>query len=199
MRDAIERRQITGLVLAGGEGRRMGGADKGLQTLRGQPLAWHALQRLAPQVGPRIVCANRHAEAYAAFGVPVIADGTPGFAGPLAGLLAGARHCSTPWLLTVPCDTPHFPVDLAARLADAVCAMEATVAMAATSDDGRVQPQPVFCLLAAALAPDLAACLAEGGGSIARWAQRHRCAEVLFDDADAFNNVNTLEELRRLQ
>ena len=125
---------ITGLVLAGGRGLRMGGTDKGLQVLAGKPLALHALERLRPQVGALLVNANRNTAAYATFGVPVCPDTVEGFAGPLAGFLAGLVHCRTPWLLTVPCDSPRSPTDLAARLAAAAQAQDAEIAIALAPD-----------------------------------------------------------------
>lgn len=189
---------ITGLVLAGGRGSRMGGVDKGLQAHRGQPLAAHALARLAPQVGPLAVNANRHAETYAALGWPVWPDALADFPGPLAGFLAGLARCTTPWLVTVPCDTPGFPPDLVARLAAGLDSDGAALAIAATREHGVLQPHPVFCLLRRDLADDLSAFLHSGQRSILRWTARHRCATVVFDDAAAFTNANTLDDLQRL-
>src|SRR5256885_8784920 len=145
----IPRDDITGLILAGGRGSRMGGVDKGLQNHLGIPLAMHALMRLAPQVGHEMVNANRNLGAYDAFGVPVWPDAVADYPGPLAGFLAGLEHCETPYLVTVPCDTPGFPEDLVARLADALEAHDADIAMAATGGADGVQVQPVFCLLKA--------------------------------------------------
>ena len=195
----IPRADITGLVLAGGRGQRMGGVDKGLQPLRGTPLAQVALERLRPQVAGLLVSANRHLDLYRTFGAPVLTDGAPDHPGPLAGLLAGLRHCPTAWLLAVPCDTPRFPADLARRLAHAVTGEGAGIAMAATREEGRLQPQPVFCLVRRSLEADLAAFIADGGASPRAWAARHAPALVAFDDAAAFANANTLEDLRRLQ
>lgn len=195
----ISRADITGLVLAGGRGQRMGGVDKGLQLLRGTPLAQIALERLRPQVAGLMFSANRHLDTYRTFGAPVVTDEVPGHPGPLAGLLAGLRHGPTAWLLTVPCDTPHFPLDLASRLAQAITEEGADIAMAATREEGRVQPQPVFCLVRRSLAGDLAVFTAEGGASPRAWAARHRTALVPFDEATAFANANTLDDLQRLQ
>ena len=108
----IARTDITGLVLAGGRGSRMGGADKGLQSYRGMPLAMHAMLRLAPQVGRVMINANRNLAAYESFGAPVFTDASGDFAGPLAGFVAGLEQCDTPYLVTVPCDSPLFPDDL---------------------------------------------------------------------------------------
>lgn len=198
----IPTEQITGLVLAGGRGSRMGGVDKGLQNHGGLPLALHALLRLQPQVGTTLVNANRNLAAYESFGVPVWPDALADYPGPLAGFLAGLERCETPYLVTVPCDTPGFPVDLVARLAAALVAEDAEIAMAATIEDGRVQVQPVFCLMAASLMESLVRFTQSGQRKIDRWTGQHRCATVVFDrpgDAEAFFNANTLDELQRLQ
>jgi len=192
----VRRDDITGLILAGGRGSRMGGVDKGLQTLDGKPLVAHALQRLVPQVGRVMINANRHLDAYADFGVPVWPDATGDFSGPLAGFLAGLGHCETEWLVTVPCDTPHFPLDFVERLATAVG--DGAVAVAATLQAGRVQREPVFCLLRRALQADLAAYLDGGGRKIDSWLERHACVDVHFEDTAAFFNANTIEDLRQL-
>lgn len=196
----IDRQDITGLVLAGGRGSRMGGVDKGLQSHRGIPLALHALLRLAPQVGPTLVNANRNLAAYEAMGSPVWPDALPDYPGPLAGFLAGLERCETPFLATVPCDTPDFPTDLVARLADALVRDDAEITIAVTTEaDGSRQVQPVFCLIRSTLLESLVRATTAGERKIDRWARRHRCTEVLFDDANAFFNANTLAELQSLQ
>jgi molybdopterin-guanine dinucleotide biosynthesis protein A len=196
---AIPADDITGLVLAGGRGSRMGGVDKGLQNHRGVPLALHALLRLGAQCGHMMVNANRNLSAYESFGVPVWPDAQSDFPGPLAGMLAGLERCETPWLVTVPCDTPDFPTDLVARLSAAAVAEDADIAMAATHEDGGVQVQPVFCLIRTTLMEDLVAFLQGGERKIDRWTARHRTATVVFEDPAAFFNANTREELQRLQ
>jgi molybdenum cofactor guanylyltransferase len=197
---SIPREQITGLVLAGGRGSRMGGADKGLQLLQGQPLVAHALARLTPQVGGVLINANRNLEAYAAFGWPVCTDALPDHPGPLAGMLAGLERCETPWLLTVPCDSPQLPADLAARLAAAAVHNIADIALPVTPEDGHPQVQPVFCLLRASLRTSLAQALAEGERTIMRWVARHRSVQVPFrDQPQAFFNANTGAELQHLE
>ena len=202
------RASITGLVLAGGQGSRMGGVDKGLQLLGGKPLAQWCAERLAPQVGPVLVNANRHADAYAALGCPVVADlaleGAEAYPGPLAGFAAGLAACSTPWLLTVACDTPFFPQDLAARLLQAAVAQKALVAMACTAPDAgsdtiRPLPQPTFCLLHRSLAASAQQFMAQGGRKIRQWTDQHAHTTVVFGDASAFYNANTPEELAWLQ
>ena len=194
----INPQDITGLVLAGGRGSRMGGVDKGLQTLHGVPLALHALLRLQPQVGATLINANRNLAAYESFGVPVWPDALADFPGPLAGFLAGLEHCETEWLVTVPCDTPRFPEDLVQRLAAAADAEGADIAMPVTEEEGRPQVQPVFCLMRASLLESLVHFTGEGGRKIDRWAAQHRRVEVPFEDAAAFFNANTLAELRQL-
>ena len=196
MRDAND---ITGLILAGGRGSRMGGVDKGLQNHQGMPLALHALMRLATQVGPVMINANRNLGAYESFGAPVWPDPVGDYAGPLAGFLAGLERCETPLMLTVPCDTPNFPDDLAARLAAALDAEGADMAYAVTLEDGREQRQPVFCLMKTEVSETLVAYLHGGGHKIDAWFAQHRAVAVRFDDASAFFNANTAAELAQLQ
>jgi molybdopterin-guanine dinucleotide biosynthesis protein A len=191
---------ITGLLLAGGRGMRMGGVDKGLQTLRGEPLAQHVLRRLAPQTGALLISANRNPERYAALGAPfnasVIADTLPDFPGPLAGLLAGLRTARTSLVLSAPCDTPALPTDLAARLADALDAAHAEIATVATVNaQHEVSMHPVFALMRTSLADDLAAFLGAGERKVRAWYARHTTVEVTFADERAFYNVNSLQEL----
>ncbi len=195
----IPREHITGLILAGGRGSRMGGVDKGLQTYHGMPLAMNALLRLGPQVGHLMINANRNLGAYEAFGAPLWPDALPDFAGPLAGFLAGLEQCETPYLVTVPCDSPQFPADLVQRLAQALEANDAEIAMAATLEDGVMRTQPVFCMMKSALMESLVRFTGAGERKIDRWTALHRCVEVPFDDAQAFANANTLAELQQLQ
>ena len=189
---------ITGLVLAGGRGSRMGGVDKGLQTWRGMALATHALMRLAPQVGEVMINANRNLGAYESMGAAVWPDTLPDYAGPLAGILTGLERCETPYLVSVPCDSPLFPLDLVARLAAALQAEGAEIAMAATRENGELQVQPVFCLMKTEVMESLVRFTHEGQRKIDRWTALHRCVQVEFDERQAFANANTLDELRRL-
>lgn len=196
----IAREDITGLVLAGGRGSRMGGVDKGLQNHQGVPLALHALLRLQAQVGTAMISANRNLSAYEAMGVPVWPDPVGDYAGPLAGLLAGLEQAETGWLVTVPCDTPNFPLDLVERLAAAALAQNAEIAMPTTLDaQGQWRTQPVFCLLRTDVMESLIKFLHAGERKPDRWTAQHRTVEVPFDDADAFFNANTLQELQQLQ
>jgi len=195
----IDPQDITGLVLAGGRGSRMGGVDKGLQNHMGAPLAMHALMRLGPEVGQLMVNANRNLGAYEAFGAPVWPDANPDYAGPLSGFLAGLGHCDTPYLMTVPCDSPLFPDDLVQRLAAALVEHDAEIAMAATREGGALQVQPVFCLMKTGLLESLVRFTQSGQRKIDKWTAQHRCVEVPFDDAQAFANANTPDELQALQ
>jgi molybdopterin-guanine dinucleotide biosynthesis protein A len=195
----IDRERITGVVLAGGRGSRMGGVDKGLQNHLGTPLALHAMQRLSLQVGTVLISANRHLDTYGSFGVPVWPDALPDHPGPLAGFLAGLEHCNTPYLVTVPCDTPNFPADLVARLAAGLFAQDAQIAVPAAREDGAIQVQPVFCLMTSGLKNSLREFIASGQRKVERWTTSHRCAMVLFDDEGAFANANTAQELQQLQ
>jgi molybdenum cofactor guanylyltransferase len=189
----VARADITGIVLAGGQGRRMGGVDKGLVELDGMALAGHVIAKLAPQVGTLVVNANQNAERYAAFGYPVVADAVGGFAGPLAGLHAGMSEARSTYVVTAPCDSPFLPSDLVARLAGALVEAHAQIAVARTFD----QPHPVFALVRRDALPHLTAFLAAGGRKIDLWYSSLRFVEVPFDDeADAFRNINTREELR---
>jgi len=197
--NTIAKDQITGLILAGGRGSRMGGVDKGLQNHHGMPMAMHALLRLGPQVGPLMINANRNLGAYESMGAPVWPDALPDFAGPLAGFLAGLERCETPYLVTVPCDSPLFPEDLVERLATALVNDDAQIAMAATLEDGHMRAQPVFCLMQTALMESLVRFTQEGQRKIDRWTALHRCIEVPFPDAHAFVNANTLADLAQLQ
>jgi molybdopterin-guanine dinucleotide biosynthesis protein A len=188
----MRREGVSGIVLAGGQGRRMGGIDKGLVPLDGRAMIEHVLARLAPQVGAILVNANQNGERYAAFGYPVIADAVGGFAGPLAGLHAGMTAATTPYVVTVPCDSPFLPADLVARLAAGLESANAQVAVARTFG----QPHPVFALVRCDALPHLAAFLHGGGRKIDLWYASLAVVEVPFDDcAEAFRNINTRDEL----
>ena len=189
---AARHAEVTGIVLAGGQGRRMGGVDKGLVALAGKPMVAHVLDRFAPQVETVLINANQNLDRYAAFGYPVVTDAVGGFAGPLAGLHAGLTRAGGAYAATVPCDSPFLPLDLVARLFAALVAQCAQLAVARTFD----QPHPVFCLVRRDVLPHLAAFLADGGRKIDAWYATLRVVEVAFDDeAEAFRNINTAAEL----
>jgi len=208
MTHSIEPQDITGLILAGGRGSRMGGVDKGLQNFNGIPLALHTLMRLGPQVETVMVNANRNLSAYESFGASVWPDASADFAGPLSGFLVGLERAETPYVLTVPCDTPRLPLDLAERLAEALVREDADIAMAAapeTNDEGETQirTQPVFCLMKIELSESLVKFTHAGGRKIDAWTAQHNTVVVAFDapgdDPLAFANVNTLNELQALE
>jgi molybdopterin-guanine dinucleotide biosynthesis protein A len=181
---------VSGVVLAGGQGRRMGGVDKGLQPLHGKPMVGWVLARFKPQVDEILINANQNLEVYAAFGYRVVPDEIGGFAGPLAGLHAGLAAATYPLAATVPCDSPFLPADLVSRLQNAL--QENDLAVAKTGD----QPHPVFVLLKTSLKRNLESFLKGGGRKIDAWYASLKTVEVPFDDeADAFRNINTLEEL----
>ena len=222
----IDLSDITALILAGGRGSRMGGVDKGLQNFNGVPLALHTLLRLQMQDGGPLaqvmINANRNLAAYEAFGAAVWPDVLADYAGPLAGFLTGLERCETPYLVTAPCDTPLFPLDLVARLAQALHDTDADIAMVAAPEadtcrgsytqDAQavpaevpvpVRPQPVFCLLRVELLESLAQFTHAGGRKIDAWTAQHTVALVAFDspgdDPRAFFNANTLAELQSLE
>lgn len=189
---SVDSADVTGIVLAGGMGRRMGGVDKGLVELDGRPMVAHVLARLVPQVGAVIVNANQNLDRYASFGHPVVTDDVGGFAGPLAGLHAGMTRATTRYVATCPCDSPFLPLDLVARLGDGLRADGAALAVARTF----AQPHPVFALVRRDVLGHLGAFLAAGGRKIDAWYATLRVTEVPFDDeAEAFRNINTVDEL----
>lgn len=208
----VSRQDVTGLVLAGGRGQRMGGVDKGLQSFRGRPLAGQVLDRLAPQVGALVISANRHASQYEALGLAygggldlrLVADRELDFAGPLAGIAAGLAACRSPWLACAPCDAPWLPTDLVARLTaaiDVAAIVDRPTPGAAPQLALPRSPaglQPVHALLHRDLLPELQAFLAKGGRKVGDWLAAIPHVEVRFDDEAAFANANTAEELARL-
>ena len=187
---------VSGVVLAGGQGRRMGGVDKGLQPFRGQPMVAHVLERFAPQVEEVLINANRNPDAYARFGYRVIADEIEGFAGPLAGFERGLAHAAGELVVTVPCDSPFLPYDLVRRLRAGLEARGAELAVAKTGE----QAHPVFCLMRRSVHASLREFLGRGERKIDRWYSALEVVEVPFDDeAEAFLNINTREELASLE
>jgi molybdenum cofactor guanylyltransferase len=187
---------VTGLVLAGGLGRRMGGEDKGLVMLAGRPMIEHVLEALRPQVGTVLINANRNLERYAAYGHPVVPDDLSGFPGPLAGVASALSRLTADFLLTVPCDAPLLSPHLARRLVDACVDAGADIAVA--SDGERLQP--VFMLLRGHVAPSLRAYLEGGGRKIDTWFAQLKLAQADFSDApDCFVNVNEPAERLRVE
>jgi molybdopterin-guanine dinucleotide biosynthesis protein A len=191
--------QISGLILAGGRGTRMGTVDKGLQPFHGAPMVRQVMQRLAPQVGTLIINANHNLEAYRAFGLPVWPDVMPDYAGPLAGLQAGLSHCDTDYLVSVPCDSPFLPQYLVTRLSAALEQAGADLALAVTINNSKRQRHPVFSLMKSSLLPQLTTYLQAGGRKMDDWLATLATVEVSFDDDAAFSNINTIEELKKLE
>lgn len=188
---------VTGLILAGGLGRRMSrdgrGTNKALTLFNGQPMVQHVIERLGPQVDTMLLNVNQDHDAFEQFGLPLVSDAVGGFAGPLAGLHAGMSSATNPWILTAPCDSPFLPTDLTARLMKA--AMQADADLAVVSSGGRAQP--VFALARCALLKNLTEFLSAGGRKIDAWYAPLRIVEVDFEDQDAFRNINTPEDLAR--
>lgn len=182
---------LTGMVLAGGKARRMGGQDKGLVPYQGHPLIAHVLERLEPQVDTVLINANRNHDQYMQFGCPVIADAEDGFLGPLAGILAGLRAAQTERLLCVPCDSPQISPELAAKLA--LPFAQETIRISVASCGGRLQP--VFAMLHTSLSGALDNFLRDGGRKIDEFYAAQGFEEVSFGNPDEFRNINTHEEL----
>lgn len=197
---------ITGLILEGSRGSRMGHIGNGLQTFKGLQLAAHAIARLAPQVGPLALNVNRSQAQYASFGLPLWPDLLPDLAGSLAGLQAGFSHCATPYLLCVPCDSPLLPLNLASRLAGALEESATDLALASSDrehdgDDNHPchQRHPVFCLLNTALLPLIDDYLRGGGRKMEAWIDILASVDLYFGDSAAFSNINTLQKLQQLE
>ena len=194
--DARRPTLITGVILAGGQGRRMGSVDKGLKLLRGRPMVAWVIERFGPQVDELLINANQNIETYASLGHRVIPDEIAGFAGPLAGLHRGLTEAAHELIATAPCDSPFLPRDLIARLRGGLDREDAELAVARTGD----QPHPVFCLCRRRVLPGLAEFLSGGGRKIDAWYARLKTVEVAFDDQpDAFSNVNTEAELKAFE
>jgi molybdopterin-guanine dinucleotide biosynthesis protein A len=192
--------EITGLILAGGRAQRMGGIDKGLVPFMGKPLIEHAITRLTPQVGTILINANRNHDRYAQYGHAVIADQHPDFAGPLAGFAAGLEHCNTEYLLSVPCDSPVFPLDLSERMLEAMINTQSDLVYASSADpSGAIWTQPVFCLMRRSVEQSLQDFLGRDGRKIDRWFETLRSSTVVFSNEAAFANTNTPEELQALE
>ena len=188
--------EITGVILAGGKGRRMGGVDKGLRKLRGKTMVAWVLERLSPQVDEILINANQNLDIYSGFGARVIPDQIGGYAGPLAGLHCGLSAASHSLVATAPCDSPFLPMDLVARLGTALHTGQSQLAVAKTG----TQVHPVFCLCRRDVLPHLTQFLANGGRKIDAWYASLRVVEVAFDDeAESFNNINTQAELDALE
>lgn len=190
---------ITGLILAGGRAQRMGGVDKGLIPFNDKPLIESSIARLKPQVNSILINANRNITKYAHYGYPVIMDETPDFSGPLAGFSIGLKHCKTPYLLTSPCDSPLLPTDLAQKMMDKLEASDLDLVYASSIEHGKLWAQPVFCLMRSAVRDSLKDFLSKGDLKIDRWFKELNSGTVVFENANAFANINTPEELEALE
>ncbi len=187
---------ITGIILAGGLARRMGGVDKGLIPFLGKPMIAHVIDELKPQVADILINANREIDQYCSFGFPVTQDTIEDFAGPLAGLHTGMKHAKTEFVLSVPCDSPLLPNNLAIHLMAALQTNNADIAIAKTGE----QTHPVFCLCRTSLVSDLEKFLTDGDRKVEDWQKRHHLIVVNFDDQPmAFSNINTMDDLTELE
>ena len=187
---------ISSIILSGGRATRMGGVDKGLVLLQQQPLVKYVISRLTPQVDEILINANREITQYQHLGYEVLQDETSDFIGPLAGFSLGLKHSKYEYLLTVPCDSPLLPLDLTDRLLAELIKNKAEIAVATSDGDAH----PVFCLCKKKVLPNLTSYLLEGGRKVSAWQKSLDYIEVDFsDNADAFINLNTSEELEALQ
>ena len=187
---------FSAIILSGGRATRMNGVDKGLVLLQNNPLIQHVIGRLTTQVDEILINANREIATYQAFGYPVLQDETNDFLGPLAGFLLGLKHARQDYVLTVPCDSPLLPLDLAERLYNRIDETSADIAIAASCGD----THPVFCLMKKNVLPSLQDFLENGERKVSAWQKSQKYVEVDFSDiSDAFTNLNTFEELNRLE
>ena len=187
---------ISSIILAGGRATRMNNVDKGLVNLQNKPLIAHVISRLKPQVDEILINANREIAAYETFGYPVLQDENADFIGPLAGFSLGLQHAKYEYVLTVPCDSPLLPLDLADRLLNGMTETHADIAVA--SSDGNAHP--VFCLMKKSVLPSLIEFLEAGERKVSAWQKSLNYIEVDFSDNGAgFTNLNTFEDLKTLE
>lgn len=192
----ITRNKITGIILAGGLGTRMGRVNKGLQLLHGEPMVMHILQTLSPQVASIMINANHDLADYEQFNQVIHRDIFPDFVGPLAGMHVGLKNCTTQYLLSVPCDAPFLPIDLATKLALSLENEKADIAIAFTKENDRPQHHPVFCLMKSTLCSHLEKFIQQGGRKVKEWQSTLKVANTYFEEAEKFQNINHLEELK---
>jgi molybdopterin-guanine dinucleotide biosynthesis protein A len=192
----IPRKEITGVILAGGRAQRMGGIDKGLILINGRPMVEHVIAALRAEIDSLLINANRNLEQYAAFGYPVVPDIMDGYLGPLAGMASGMRACATRYIVTAPCDSPLVANNLVRRLYETLAREGADISVA---HDGE-RAHPVFALMRRDLLPNLLDYLNAGERKIDRWYAQHRLAVAYFRDApEAFLNVNSPQERAELE
>jgi len=193
---ADTRKIITGVILAGGQARRIGGQDKGLIKLAGKPLVQYVLNAITPQVCHVKINANRNLDDYAAYNCPVIADEIGDFSGPLAGMASCLRTVDTPFMVTVPCDSPFIPNDLVKRLYSQLEQNDADISVAHNGD----RIQPVFVLMKNSLRNSIVNFLNNGERKIDQWFEQHKLAITDFSDQpDTFININTHDELAKIE
>ncbi len=193
---AIAKHIMTGVVLAGGQARRMDGQDKGLIELVGVPMVQYVFDAINPQVGNVIINANRNMEIYAHFGCPVIADELEGFCGPLAGMASCLRAIDTSFMVTIPCDSPFIPKDLVERLHLQLIQDDAEISVAHSGE----RMQPVFTLMKTTLLDSMQDFLKKGGRKIDKWFEQHKLAITDFSDQpDTFININTQGDLSSIE
>ena len=191
---------VTGLILAGGRAQRMGGIDKGLIPFKGKPLIESAIALLQPQVEHILINANRNLEQYAKYGYPVLPDEKQNFSGPLAGFLVGLKHCTTTYMLTSPCDSPLLPSDLTVKMMTELERGGFDLVYASSKEaNQKIWAQPVFCLMRRDLSRSLESFLSAGDLKIDQWFKKIKASTVVFENAIAFSNVNTPEELQSLE
>jgi molybdenum cofactor guanylyltransferase len=187
---------ISAIILSGGRATRMNGVDKGLVTLQQKPLIAHVIARLKPQVDEIFINANREIAKYEAFGLSVLKDENEEFLGPLAGFSLGLQHAKHDYVLTVPCDSPLLPLDLAERLYNGMAASRADIAVTRSDEN----THPVFCLMKKSVLPSLLAYIESGERKVSTWQKSQHYVEVDFSDcAEAFTNLNTFEDLAALE
>ncbi len=181
--------QVTAIILAGGRGTRMGGADKGLVTYQGTRMIDHVLTRISPQVNKVILNANRNLDIYQTLGYPVFTDASPHFDGPLAGMQAGLHHAETDWIVSAPCDSPLLPLDLVQRLGAAIVKEKNLMAIARSCSGSH----PVFCLMHRSLLASLTSFLDSGQRKVSTWQMQHQPTYVFFEEEQAFTNINSID------
>ena len=187
---------LSAIILSGGRATRMNGVDKGLVLLQNKPLIQHVIERLKPQVDEIFINANREIAQYETFGLPVLKDENEKFIGPLAGFSLGLQHAKHDYVLTVPCDSPLLPLDLAERLLSGMAASRADIAVASSDENAH----PVFCLMKKSVLPSLQAYIESGERKVSAWQKSLNYIEVDFsDNFQAFTNLNTFDDLADLE
>ncbi|MGB1799473.1 MAG: molybdenum cofactor guanylyltransferase MobA [Gammaproteobacteria bacterium] len=193
---SISKSDVTGVILAGGQARRMQGQDKGLILLNNKAMIEYVIESLKPQVGELLINANRNLEKYAAYGFDIVSDELSGYHGPLAGMASALNKITTPYMLTVPCDSPFITDDLVARLINALETDDADISVAHNGE----RIQPVFCLMKKELLSSISDFLNQGERKIDKWFNQHKLAIADFSDKPkTFDNLNTIEDIQLVE